>query len=170
MVFVIDLDDTICDTDAFSEKYILKFFEEHGWKYKQIAKDVRFAEAKFDWDTKTAVEWYKKYGDEMMANFPCKEGAVEIINFLHVVGHKIVIATARANDWHTEPERITKEWIERNKIKCDKLCIGRVDKEKVCEEEDADVFVDDDVKITSRVAETFSGKKGKKVFLSTTDK
>lgn len=29
MVFVFDLDDTICETDKYSEKYILNFFKTH---------------------------------------------------------------------------------------------------------------------------------------------
>ena len=169
MIFVFDMDDTICDTDSYSEYYIEKFFIEHKMPFKKVCKVVRFAEQKFDWDKDTALNWYKTYGDEMMLNFPCKNGAKEIINKLYELGHTIIIATARADDWHTEPERITKEWLENTGLKYSKLIIGRVDKEKVCEEENADIFVDDDINITSRVANYFSDKKGKTSMLITTD-
>lgn len=169
MIFVFDLDDTICDTDNYSEKYILNFFKEHNLPYKQIAKDVRFAEMKFDWEHDFALNWYKEYGDEMMLNFPCKFGVKETIKQLHNLGHRIVIATARATDWHTEPKRITMQWLKNNEIIFDDIYIGRKDKEKICEEVNADVFVDDDLNITAKVKELFNSSEGKKVFLSTTE-
>lgn len=169
MVFVFDLDDTICDTDKFSEFYIRKFFAENNLPYKQIAKNVRFAEAKFDWSTETALMWYKTYGDEMMLHFPAKRNAVNVINNLHKNGHKIVIATARSTDWHTEPKTITLEWLKKTKLTYDKIYIGRIDKEKICEEENADFFIDDDLNITQRVGDYFAGKTDKHSLLFTTD-
>ena len=166
MVFVFDLDDTICDTDGYSEKYILEFFRKNNWNYKQIAKDVRFAEKKFDWDMDTALNWYKSFGDKMMAEFPCKEGVLDVLHELKGRGHKIIIATARATDWHSDPEGVTLKWLKDNNILYDKLYVGRVDKEFICEDENADVFVDDDISITSRVAEHLGDKI--KVYLSST--
>lgn len=166
MIFVFDLDDTICDTDSYSEKFILAFFNENKLPYKQIDTNTRFAEAKFDWDTETALKWYKTYGDDMMLHFPCKPHTVNVINDLYQKGHIIIIATARATDWHSNPEEITKKWLSNNKIKYHKLYIGRVDKEMICKEENADVFVDDDIKITTRVA---NHNLDTKVFLATTN-
>lgn len=165
MVFVFDLDDTLCDTDSYSEEYILKFFKDNNMPYKQIAKIVRYAEAKFNWDSETALKWYKTYGDEMMLNFPIKENALELLNNIKKAGHKIIIATARASDWHTSPEETTKKWLENNNVPYDKLYVGRVDKELICEEEKADIFIDDDIKITAKVAEH---NKNMKVFLAST--
>ena len=55
-------------------------------------------------------------------------------------------------------------------LKYHKLYVGRVDKEAICHDENADVFVDDDLKITGRVAEYFAEKKKSgKTFLSTTE-
>ena len=79
MIFVFDLDDTICETDLYSEKYIKKFIKENNLPYKQVAKNVRFAESKFDWNMDAALKWYKKYGDDMMAEFPCKKNAVKFL-------------------------------------------------------------------------------------------
>lgn len=168
MVFVFDLDDTVCDTDGFSEKYILNFFRTHNLPYKQIAKEVRFAEAKFDWACEYAHAWYLKFGDEMMANFPCKSGAIKLINKLYDAGHKVVIATARANDWHTDPVGITKNWLAKVGLKYHKIYIGRIDKEAICQAENADFFVDDDVNITGKTAAHFAETgSGKEVFLMT---
>ena len=170
MVYVFDLDDTICDTASFSEQYILNFIKKYNLPYKHIATGVRFAEMGFDWDRDTALKWYLEYGDEMMLHFPCKKGVLEKINKLYNDGHIIIIATARANDWHVKPKEITEQWLKNVGLKYHKLYVGRVDKEAICQDENADVFVDDDLKITSRVAEYFiQKKKNAKTFLSTTE-
>lgn len=118
-----------------------------------MKKESRFAEGKFDWSMETALEWYKKYGDQMMLEFPPKLNAVKIINDLYDAGHKIIFATARANDWHTDPEGITKKWFKINGIKFSKLYIGQADKAKICAEEQADIFIDDDIKLCQTVLE-----------------
>lgn len=170
MIFVFDLDDTICDTDGYSEKYIRKFLSQHHWPYKQVARNVRFAESKFDWSSEIALAWYKKYGDEMMLHFPCKPNAVKTLQALHDGGHQIIIATARATDWHTKPKEITLQWLAENKIPYDDIFIGRIDKERICEEVDADFFVDDDIAVVEKVAHYFAqAGKGRQAFLSTTN-
>lgn len=153
MIFVFDIDDTISDTDAYSEYYIAKFFADNNLPFKQIKKVSRFAEGKFDWDMDTALKWYKKFGDQMMLEFPTKPGAVETVNKLHSMGHRIILATARADNWHTNPQEITAQWVKNKGIMCDRLYVGRDDKEQICIEEEADLFVDDDIKICSAVLE-----------------
>ena len=111
----------------------------------------------------------KTYGDEMMLHFPCKNNATEVINFLHEKGHKIVIATARSTNWHTKPKEITLEWLKINNIPFDKFYYARNDKEQICIEEKVDVFVDDDITITAKVAEQFANQPNKYVFLPTTN-
>lgn len=170
MIFVFDLDDTICDTDGYSEMYIRDFIVSHKLPYKLIAKKVRFAERKFDWDREIALKWYKEFGDQMMAEFPCKKNAVKFLQSIHNAGHKIVIATARATDWHTQPKEVTLKWLADNKIPYDKIYVGRIDKEKICEEINADFFIDDDVAIVDKVANYFASVGGnKQAFLSTTN-
>ena len=162
MTFVFDIDDTISDTAGYSEKYIEQFFIEHNVPYKKTNQISRFAEAKFDWDEQQAIRWYKVYGDEMALEFPCIEGAKELINKLFDDGHRIIIATARETVWHNTPVLVTKLWLQKNKIKYSKLYTGRIDKEQICEDENADFFMDDDLKITAKVASHFA-EKGKTI-------
>lgn len=106
----------------------------------------------------------------MMLEFPLKKGVIEFLNNLHGKGCKIIIATARATDWHREPEEITIKWLKDNKIPYDRVYVGRRDKEKICEEVDADYFIDDDVNIVESVANYFANSKGtKQAFLLTTN-
>ena len=116
------------------------------------------------------MKWYKEFGDQMMAEFPCKKNAVKFLQSIHNAGHKIVIATARATDWHTNPEEITIKWLKDNKNPYDTVYVGRKKKKKICEEVDADYFIDDDVSIVESVANYFLlSKRKKQAFLLTTN-
>ena len=167
MVFVFDLDDTVCDTDSYSEEFIVKFFAERGLPLKKINDISRFADGKFDWTEEQALAWYKQYGDKMMREFPVKKDAVKAINALYDSGHTIVIATARAGDWHTNPEENTLYWLKNNGVKYHKLYMGRVDKEEICLSENADFFIDDDISLVQKVA-SHKGNEKMKVFLAST--
>ncbi len=169
MVFVFDIDDTICDTDGYSEWYIKNFIIQHKLPYKQIAKNVRFAEYKFDWTNEQALEWYKTYGDKMALHFPVKGNSVEIINKLFDAGHTIVIATARSTDWHVEPYNVTLKWFKKVGLKFSKIYIGRTDKDEVCKEVNADVFVDDDLATILKVNKMFKEIDKGKVLLAETN-
>lgn len=152
MVFVFDIDDTISETDAYSEYYITRFLKENNLPYVKVRDNTRYAEAKFSWDGATALKWYKCFGDEMMREFPCKQYAREVVNTLHDMGHKVVIATARSKTWHDDPLGVTTDWLEKQHIKYDKLYVGRSDKENICQIENADYFLDDDVELCTKVA------------------
>lgn len=169
MIFVFDLDDTICDTDGYSEMYIKNFISSYKLPYKQIAKTARFAELKFDWPHDVAIAWYKEFGDEMFLHFPIKNNAINVVNWLYDNGHTIIICTARDTNWHNNPEAYTLEWLKRNGLKYHKIYFGREDKEKICELENADVFVDDDIKITTRVYNHFKETGHGHTFLASTD-
>lgn len=104
MKFLVDLDDTICDANGFSEMFIKNFIKKYKLPYKQITKPARFAEMKFDWSEDVAIQWYKKYGDKMMLEFVCKDKVKETLNQLKELNHEIIIVTARNTDWHTDPK------------------------------------------------------------------
>ena len=166
MIFVFDIDDTIAETDKYSTEYIAQFFKDNNLPFKQVCNTARYAEQKFDWSADTAIEWYKTVGDQMMLHFPCKPHAVKLVNSLFDDGHTIIFATARDTNWHANPKQITLEWLQKNNIKYHKLYVGRVDKELICKEENADVFIDDDIEITAKVAEH---NPNMQVFLSNTE-
>lgn len=166
MKFIFDLDDTVCETDKYSEEYILNWFKENNWNYVKVRDVSRYAEQKFNWDEETAMNWFKTYGDDMLVKITPKPNAVEIINKLFDMGHEIVFATARDKLWHGDPEGCTIKWLADNKIKYTKLYTGRHDKENICLEENPDFFIDDDINITGRVFEAMGGKT--KVFIMQT--
>lgn len=169
MIFIFDIDDTISNTGKYGKEYILNYIKNNNLPYKQKEESVKYPEEQFDWTYEEAHNWYKEHGDEMLLSFPCFEGAIETINKLYETGHEIIFATARSTDWYNRPIETTRKWLKMNHIKYNKLYTSRMDKEKICELENANVFVDDDLNTCLRVSQYFEGSKNK-VFLMNTCK
>ena len=69
--------------------------------------------------------------------------AVETINRLRKEGHKIIIITARDSEFHDDPYFLSKNWLNKNNIKYDKLIVNAREKGTVCKNENIDLFIDD---------------------------
>ncbi|MCI8392321.1 MAG: hypothetical protein HFJ23_00125, partial [Clostridia bacterium] len=69
--------------------------------------------------------------------------AKETISKLRKAGHEVYIVTARDSEFHDNPYKLSKEWLDKNNIEYDKLIVNARDKAKICKDEKIDVFIDD---------------------------
>lgn len=147
----IDIDDTITNTwecmkPVYAEIFNISLEELNKAKYPYYYA-VKDKVLSLDDFFSMIVKHYDKIG----SNLKVKEGAVEVINKLHDEGNKIIIITARSRGY-TEPYKITKDFLDRNNIKYDKIIIGANDKSIPCVSEKIDLFIDDSVKHCEEVS------------------
>lgn len=88
---------------------------------------------------------YNNYSS-MARIVPLREGVVDILNKLKEQGHKIIFITARSDIEYKDPYKLSKEYLELNKIPYDKLIVNATDKVKQCIIEKIDLFIDDNTK------------------------
>ena len=72
-----------------------------------------------------------------------RENAKEAIDKLKEKGHEIYIITARDSEFHDDPYKLSKDWLDKNKIYYDKLIVNAREKSSVCKNEKIDLFIDD---------------------------
>ena len=72
-----------------------------------------------------------------------RENVVEVINKLKKDGNEIIIITARDSEFHDNPYKYSKDWLDKNNIYYDKLVVNARNKEDACIEEKIDLFIDD---------------------------
>ena len=72
-----------------------------------------------------------------------RENVVEVINKLKNDGNEIIIITARDSEFHDNPYKYSKDWLDKNNIYYDKLVVNARNKEDACIEEKIDLFIDD---------------------------
>ena len=68
-----------------------------------------------------------------------------MINELHKQGHQIYVVTARSDNYYKDSYNFCKNYLDKKKIKYDKLVTSQLYKVKVCQEESIDIMIDDAV-------------------------
>lgn len=139
----IDIDDTI--TDSWKD-YIPIYSELFNIPKEKLQKSKPYY---YSLNNKISVEEYfqkmTEIHDEITPNITLKENVKEVIDKLYELGHKVIFITARGKS-HSDPYKITKEYLDKHRIKYEKLIVGVTDKGKVCEEEKIELFIDDSIK------------------------
>lgn len=103
----------------------------------------------FDWSEEEEKQYYEKNIERIAKNLKLKDGAKEYIDKFKEDGHYICIITGRDNGEYYEPYKMTKEWLDSNLIKYDKLILtdayNKKEKAIKCLENNIDVMIDDSI-------------------------
>lgn len=149
MIIGVDIDDTLTDIRDEVGAAALKYAQ-------SLNKDID--ETKVVWDKNNNGSSFKeRYNfnyDELLYFFgniqenitkkaKPREDVVDVIKKLREDGHKIYIITARDSEFHNNPYELSKTWLNKNNIEYDKLIVDARDKEKICREQNVEIFIDD---------------------------
>jgi len=103
----------------------------------------------FDWSETEEQYFYKSNIERIAKNLKVKDCAKEYIDKLREDGHYVCIITGRDNGEYKEPYNMTKEWLDNNLIKYDKLILtnayNKKEKATKCLENNIDIMFDDSV-------------------------
>ena len=143
MVLGLDMDDTICSTNELIIEVADKYDREVlGGTGVKDANAYEFTEM-MGWEQDMKGKFFSDRLEYIMDNAPIKEGAREVINSLHDKGWEIIIISFRKDKYLTNPFELTKNWLDRNGIKYDKIFVNTGTKEDECLENNVTLFVDD---------------------------
>ena len=145
----IDIDDTL--TDVKNE--LIKAGENYA---RSLGKDIK-VDKNFEDKNNNGNKWQEmfQFNYEELKYFlkdiqesitnkaKPRENVVEIINKLKNDGNEIIIITARDSEFHDDPYKYSKDWLDKNNIYYDKLVVNARNKEDACIEEKIDLFIDD---------------------------
>lgn len=143
MVIGIDMDDTICSTNELiiveADKYDKEVLGGTG------VKDVDAYEFSdmLGWEKDMKGQFFSDRLEYIMANAKIKPGAKEVINKLHDEGAKIIIITFRKAKYLTDPYQLTKDWLDANGVKYDKIYADTGSKVDECLDNKVNLFIDD---------------------------
>ena len=145
----IDIDDTLTNVKA----ELLKAGENYA---RSLGKDIK-VDKNFEDKNNNGNKWQEmfQFNYEELKYFlkdiqesitnkaKPRENVVEIINKLKNDGNEIIIITARDSEFHDDPYKYSKDWLDKNNIYYDKLVVNARDKKIACIEEKIDLFIDD---------------------------
>ena len=137
----IDVDDTITNSwEALRPHYsrLFKVDEDILKQSKPYYSSVKDKLGSIDEYFEKIVPIY----DEVIPQVELKDNVKEVIDKLSQDGHDIIFITARGRG-HTDPYKQTKDYLDRHKIKYDKIIVNAANKANVCQSEKIDLFIDD---------------------------
>lgn len=97
----------------------------------------------FHFDYQELKYFLKEIQEEITKKATPREYVVDAIRKLKKDGNEIIIITARDSEFHDNPYKYSKDWLDKNNIYYDKLVVNKRDKKKACIEESIDLFIDD---------------------------
>ena len=143
MIIGIDIDDTLTFLQKIKIKTAQDYIKNNNLNYKLINSDANLFSEMFDWPSDVCDKFWFEKADKMLAKVKPRDYAGKVLKRLKKEGHKIVIITSRAKEWHKDPYKLSFKWLKKNNLSFDKLIVGKLDKTQVCIDEKIDCFIDD---------------------------
>ena len=143
MKIAIDLDDTLSVVDRVTraQGYIARM----GLPFKLVDENAHELEEVFDWKLPDVLEFVHAGGITIFTDAEARKGARQTLEALRAAGHFVTVLTARTKEWFVNPEKISRDWLEKRRIPYDELVAGVRDKGTWCAENGYEVLIDDSV-------------------------
>jgi len=142
----IDIDDTITDTYEVIFNYAQRYNVEELKKSAEINRGIctshHYTAFMHNWNKEETDNFWKKYYIEMIKKIKPKTFARDYIERL-AKDNEIYFITARFECEGESISDLTKEWLERENIKYDKLIVNAEDKAEIAMKNAIDIFIDD---------------------------
>lgn len=146
----IDIDDTITNIKEELTQALFNYAKSLGknidniYEIKEDANnDGKCYQELFGFSYEELKYFLKNIQENITNNALPRENAVKIINKLKEEGNEIIIITARDSEFHDDPYKKSKEWLDKHNILYDKLIVNVRKKDNVCIEHNIDLFIDD---------------------------
>ncbi len=139
MTIGIDIDDTITNSTQKVKEYLEKYDSDYG---NQLLNNLEEIIRGFLIDDMTK-KFFNDFAETMGNEIEVKENAREVIDKLRSEGNRIIIVTARSNNFYKDAQKFCEEYLKRNNINYDKLITSQTYKIECCRNENIDLMIDD---------------------------
>ena len=145
----IDIDDTLTDVKDELYQAAKDYAKKLGNKIEEITdledknnNGNKWQEV-FHFNYQELKYFLKDIQEEITNKALPRKNVVDVIKKLKEDGNEIIIITARDSEFHDDPYKYSKDWLDKNDIYYDKLVVNARDKQKTCIDEKIDLFIDD---------------------------
>lgn len=136
----VDIDDTITNTWEYLIPIYSKLFKIDEKKLSKSAPYYPAVENLISLDEyyKKIIPIHNKYTNDL----PLKKDVKEVIDKLYELGHTVYFITDRGNE-NNDSYDLTKNYLDSNGIKYEKLYTRAKDKASICLKENIELYIDD---------------------------
>lgn len=147
MKIAVDIDDTLNVVDRVSRASA--YIERRGLPFHVKDENAATFLSTFDWSAEDVRKFMHDGGITVFTDAPARQGAREALAALRKEGHEIIILTARQKDWFGNPEKLSRDWLEKRRIPYDGIVadISFQDKARYCAAHGITVLVEDNLDV-----------------------
>ncbi len=145
MKIAVDIDDTLNILDRVGRAG--EYIKRKGLPFKLVDPDsCAFVEV-YDWKEEDVLKFIRDGGITAFTDAEARRGAREALEGWRKDGHEVIILTARRKDWFENPEKVSRDWLEKRHIPYDELVadVPFGEKGKYCAENGVAVLIDDNL-------------------------
>ena len=106
----------------------------------------------FDWTIEDVLHFVREEGGVVLyTDAEARKGAKEALEGWRKLGHEVVILTSRKKEWFDNPERVSRDWLEKRRLPYDEIVaeVAFGEKGAYCAEHGISILVDDDPEAVS---------------------
>ncbi len=145
MKIAVDLDDTLSVVDRVTRAS--GYIERYALPFRLRDENAHALVDVFDWEIDDVLKFVREGGITVFTDAEARRGAREVLTALRAAGHEIVVLTARQREWFVNPEKVSRDWLEKRRIPYDEIVadVPFAEKGKYCQEAGIPVLIDDSV-------------------------
>lgn len=146
MRIAVDIDDTLNIVDRFERTKA--YIERKGLPFQVKNPRSNKLVEMFDWKIDDVIRYVREDGGMVLyTDALARKGAKEALAGWRSFGHEVIILTSRQKSWYGNPERVSRDWLEKRRIPYDEIVaeIPLSEKGSYCYEHRISVLVDDDI-------------------------
>lgn len=141
MRIAVDIDDTLNAVDRV--RYAGEYIRRNHLPFRLIDENAHMLEKVYDWSHDDVLAFVHDGGITAFTDAPARKGAKEVLERWRSSGFHVTVLTSRVAEWFGNPEKLSRDWLEKRHIPYDEIVAECADKGTYCRDHGIDVLVDD---------------------------
>ncbi len=143
MRIAVDIDDTLNVLDRV--RYAGEYIRRKGLPFTLVNADAHAFVDVYDWTLDDVLAFIHDGGITAFTDAPARKGAGEVLGRWREAGIEVIVLTSRLPSWFGNPEKVSRDWLEKRRIPYDALVADVPDKGVYCAEHAIDILIDDNL-------------------------
>ena len=143
MRIAVDIDDTLNAVDRV--RYAGEYIRRKNLPFRLVDENAHMLEKVYDWSHDDVLEFVHDGGITAFTDAPARKGAKEVLERWRSAGFHVTVLTSRVAEWFGNPEKLSRDWLEKRHIPYDGLVASCADKGAYCAQNNIDILIDDSV-------------------------
>ena len=145
MKIAIDIDDTLNIVDRVGRAGA--YIAAKKLPFKLVNETTNFFVETYDWQTEDVIRFIREGGITAFTDAEARPVAREALAAFRAQGHEVIILTSRQKEWFVNPEKVSRDWLEKRRIPYDSIVAEVWEKGAYCVEHGIDILIEDNLDV-----------------------